>query len=174
MPAVVALVAAPVNAPTNVVDVTLVRPATVVTVEPRVNAVLPNVTLAFANLACANVPVETLLAFNAVSADPLPVNTPVLAVKAGAVTVPFTDNALETLLNVNALLEPALPSLLKMTSVFEPVTAKLPDILPTTLAKTKAALILPLALIVPLPNTVLAVALPTVNPVNVPTLVMLG
>ena len=46
-----AVVAAPVNAPTNVVDVTLVRPATVVTVAPSVNAVLPNVTLAFASLA---------------------------------------------------------------------------------------------------------------------------
>ena len=46
-----AVVAAPLNEPTNVVDVTLDKPATVVTVEPRVNAVLPNVTLAFANLA---------------------------------------------------------------------------------------------------------------------------
>ena len=44
-------VASPVNAPTNVVLVTLVNPATVVTVEPKVNAVLPNVTSAFASLA---------------------------------------------------------------------------------------------------------------------------
>ena len=69
-----AVVAAPVNAPTNVVDVTLDRPATVVTVEPRVNAVLPNVTLAFASLACANVPLETLLAFSVVKLAPLPAN----------------------------------------------------------------------------------------------------
>ena len=46
-----AVVAAPVNAPTNVVLVTLVNPATVVTVLPKVNAVLPNVTLALASLA---------------------------------------------------------------------------------------------------------------------------
>ena len=51
VPAVVALDAAPVNAPTNVVLVTLVNPATVVTVLPNVNAVLPNVTDALANLA---------------------------------------------------------------------------------------------------------------------------
>jgi hypothetical protein len=67
-----AVVAAPLNEPTNVVDVTLDNPATVVTVEPSVNAVLPNVTLAFANLACASVPLEILLAFSAVSDEPLP------------------------------------------------------------------------------------------------------
>jgi hypothetical protein len=49
--AVVALVAAPVNEPTNVVLVTLVRPATVVTVAPSVSAVDPNVTAALANRA---------------------------------------------------------------------------------------------------------------------------
>jgi hypothetical protein len=38
------------------------------------------------------VPLETLLAFNAVKALPLPVNTPVLAVIFTAVTVPFTPN----------------------------------------------------------------------------------
>ena len=72
VPAVVAL---PVNAPTNVVLVTLVNPATVVIVEPKVNAVLPNVTLALASLACASVPEETLLAFNAVNELPLPEKT---------------------------------------------------------------------------------------------------
>ena len=46
-----AVVAAPVKAPTNVVDVTLVSPATVVTVAPRVSAVDPSVTAALANLA---------------------------------------------------------------------------------------------------------------------------
>ena len=85
-----AVVAAPVNAPTNVVDVTLDKPATVVTVEPKVNAVLPNTTFEFANLACANVPLETLLAFNAVSAEPLPVKIPVFAVILAAVTLPLT------------------------------------------------------------------------------------
>jgi hypothetical protein len=52
--------------------------------------VLPNTTFEFASLACASVPVETLLAFSAVSAEPLPVKIPVLAVKAEAVTVPLT------------------------------------------------------------------------------------
>ena len=92
VPAVVALVAAPVKAPTNEVLVTLVSPATVVTVEPKVNAVLPNVTLALASLACANVPDETLLAFNAVNELPFPVKTPVLAVNAAPVVVPTTFN----------------------------------------------------------------------------------
>jgi hypothetical protein len=53
-----AVVAAPVNAPTNVVDVTLVKPATVVTVVPSVSAVLPKVTAALAKRACAKVPLE--------------------------------------------------------------------------------------------------------------------
>ena len=93
--------------------------------------------------------------------------------KLSPVMLPITDRALVALSNVNALLEPALPSLLKITSLFEPVTAKLPEILPITLPKKKAAVILPLALIVPLPNTVFEVALPTVNPVSVPTDVIL-
>ena len=46
-----AVVAAPVSAPTNVVLVTLVRPATVVTVEPNVSAVDPSVTAALASRA---------------------------------------------------------------------------------------------------------------------------
>ena len=48
---VAAVVAAPVKAPTNVVDVTLVKPATVVTVAPRVSAVEPRVTAALASRA---------------------------------------------------------------------------------------------------------------------------
>jgi len=174
--ALVADVAAPVNAPTNVVAVTLVRPAIVVVVVPNVRVVLPNITFEFANLACANVPLEILFALSAVNALPLPVNTPVLAVNAGAVIVPFTDRALETLLNENPLLDPALPSLLKITSPFEPVTAKLPEILPTTLAKTKGAVMLPAELIVP-PTTRLPVTLalpPTVRVVSVPVLVIFG
>ncbi len=72
VPAVVALVAAPVNAPTKVVDVTLDKPATVVVVPPNVKVVLPNVIVLFASLACANVPLEILVAFNADIDDPLP------------------------------------------------------------------------------------------------------
>ena len=51
VPAVVADVAAPVSAPTNVVLVTLVSPATVVTVLPNVSAVLPSVVAALASRA---------------------------------------------------------------------------------------------------------------------------
>ena len=46
-----AVVAAPVKAPTNVVLVTLLNPATVVTVAPSVRAVLPNVTAELASRA---------------------------------------------------------------------------------------------------------------------------
>jgi hypothetical protein len=82
--------AAPVNAPTNVVDVTLDNPATVVTVLPNVNVVLPNVTDELANLAWANVPDEILLASNAVRLLPLPLNIPEFAVMLTPVIVPFT------------------------------------------------------------------------------------
>jgi hypothetical protein len=51
VPAVVADVAAPVSAPTNVVLVTLVSPATVVTVLPNVSAVLPSVVAELASRA---------------------------------------------------------------------------------------------------------------------------
>ena len=44
-----------------------------------------------ASLACANVPVEMLLAFSEVNPLPLPVKIPVLAVKLTAVAVPFTS-----------------------------------------------------------------------------------
>ena len=47
---VAAVVAAPLNAPTNVVLVTLDKPAIVVTVSPKVSVVLPKVTDEFANL----------------------------------------------------------------------------------------------------------------------------
>ena len=88
-----AVVAAPDRVPTKFVEVTLDKPATVVTVLPNVSVVLPNVTLAFASLACASVPVEMLLAFNAVSAEPLPltlVNTPDVALMFPAATFPVT------------------------------------------------------------------------------------
>jgi hypothetical protein len=67
-----AVVAAPVNAPTNVVDVTLDSPAIVVVVVPNARVVLPNITFEFANLACASVPLAILDAFIPVIDDPLP------------------------------------------------------------------------------------------------------
>ena len=76
--AVVALVAAPVNAPTNVVEVTLVNPATVVTVEPNVSAVLPSVTYALANLACASVPELMLVALIEVTLAPDPLSVAIM------------------------------------------------------------------------------------------------
>jgi len=60
----------------------------VIVPEPPNATVCPlNVTLALANLACASVPELILLAFNELNPLPLPENTPVLAVKAAAVTV---------------------------------------------------------------------------------------
>ena len=91
---VAAVVAAPVSAPTNVVDVTLLRPATVVTVAPNVSVVLPNVIAELANLACANVPELILVALIDVTLAPDPFNVPtkfpdvVLPVTAKLVSVP--------------------------------------------------------------------------------------
>jgi hypothetical protein len=89
-----AVVAAPVNVPTNVVDVTLLNPATVVTVVPNVSAVLPNVTAALAKRAWASVPELILVALMLVTLAPEPFNVPtklpdvVLPVTANAVNVP--------------------------------------------------------------------------------------
>jgi hypothetical protein len=89
-----AVVAAPVNAPTNVVLVTLDSPATVVTVAPKVSAVLPNVTAALANLACARVPELIFVALMLVTLAPEPFNVPtklpleVLPVTAKLLNVP--------------------------------------------------------------------------------------
>ena len=89
-----AVVAAPVNAPTNVVLVTLVRPATVVTVAPSVSAVEPKVTAALASRACASVPVEMLVAEIELTLAPDPCSVPiklplvVLPVTAKLVSVP--------------------------------------------------------------------------------------
>ena len=118
VPAVVALpavVAAPVNEPTNVVLVTLVSPATVVTVEPKVNAVLPNVTLALASLTCANVPEETLLAFNAVNELPLPEKTPFAA------TLPSTCNVAPS---HDAVYPIAAPARIPINSILDPLFAE--------------------------------------------------
>jgi KUP system potassium uptake protein len=85
-----AVVAAPVNAPTNVVEVTLVSPATVVTVAPRVSAVLPSVTAALAKRACVKVPVEMLVALIDVTLAPDPCSVPT---KLPLVVLPVTANA---------------------------------------------------------------------------------
>lgn len=82
-----AVVAAPVNAPTNVVDVTLDSPATVVTVAPKVNAVLPSVTAALASLAWTSVPELMLLALILVTFAPEPLSVPT---KLPAVAFPVT------------------------------------------------------------------------------------
>ena len=82
-----AVVAAPVSAPTNDVLVTLARPATVVTVVPRVNAVLPNVTAVLANLAWASVPVEIFVALILLTFAPDPFRVPT---KLPPVTLPVT------------------------------------------------------------------------------------
>ena len=52
--------------------------------------------------------------------------------------------------------------------------ATAPDTLPPAIELNPLPLpvITPVVVIVPFPNTVLAVALPTVNPVNIPTLVI--
>ena len=89
-----AVVAAPVNVPTNVVLVTLLKPVIVVTVVPRVNVVLPKVTAALANLVCAKVPELMLLALMLVMLAPDPLSVPtklpevILPVTASAVNVP--------------------------------------------------------------------------------------
>ena len=62
----------------------------------------------------------------AVRAAPLPI-------KLVADTFPETVNTLEEVLNEKALLAPALPALLKITSPFEPGTTMLPEMLPCTL-----------------------------------------
>jgi hypothetical protein len=86
-----AVVAAPVRAPTNVVLVTLVNPATVVTVAPRVSAVEPNVTAALAKRACASVPELILVALIAVTLAPDPFSVPI---KLPDVVLPVTARAL--------------------------------------------------------------------------------
>ena len=64
--------------------------AVIVADPPNVTDVPLIVAPAFANLACANVPVDMLLAFNAVKLLPLPENTPVFAVIFAAVILPLT------------------------------------------------------------------------------------
>jgi hypothetical protein len=169
---VAAVVAAPVNAPTNVVDVTLVNPATVVTVDPSVSAVLPNVTVALAKRACANVPVEMLLAFSAVSAEPFPdtlVKSPFVPLTRVPltlpdVTFPVTDNdpnvPTEVIFVCAAVV--SVPTILvpdKLPLVMLPVTAKLPNV-PTDVMLVCAAVVNVPTILVPdkLPPLMLPVA----------------
>jgi hypothetical protein len=118
-----AVVAAPVNAPTNVVDVTLVNPAMVVVVVPRASVVLPKTTLALANLACATVPVSKLLALSDVNARPLPNKLP-------PVMLPVAD--------IN-------PPVIKLPPVTLPVTLTAPGTFTPVLVKT-AVLAIPATL----------------------------
>ena len=91
--------------------------------------------------------------------------------------LPTIVTKLLVLLNVNAVLVLALPASLNTTPVLEPGITMLPLILPTTLPIKLAAVILPVAVRVPLPlvlNVTLADPFPTIKPVNVPVLVMFG
>jgi len=91
--------------------------------------------------------------------------------------LPVILTTLLTLSKVNAVLEFALPASLNTTLVLEPGITTLPEMLPEMLPMKFAAVILPVALKLPLPSLLyvtFAVALPTTNPVNVPTLVILG
>jgi hypothetical protein len=111
VPAVVALVAAPLNAPTKVVAVILALPKLALMLVLNTALELPllldvvnvgytvvevlvfcnNADALVADVALETVPV-TLAPAIALKPLPLPVNTPVLAVNATAVTVPFTPS----------------------------------------------------------------------------------
>ena len=168
--------AAPVNAPTNVVDVTLVKPATVVTVAPSVSAVLPKVTAALANLACANVPLEMFDALIAVTLAADPLSAPM---KFAADTLPVTAKLLsvptEVILGCAAVVTvPAVVAEVALATV--PVT--LPpgiDVSPAPDPLNCDPVIWPVALtnppVIKLPDVVLPV---TAKLLSVPTLVILG
>ena len=98
-------------------------------------------------------------------------------IKLATFALPAIVTKLLVLSNVNAVLELALPPSLNTTPVLEPGITILPEILPTTLPIKLFAVILPVAVRVPLPlvlNVTLADPFPTIKPVNVPVLVMLG
>ena len=122
-----AVVAAPVSAPTNVVDVTLDNPATVVVVEPKASVVEPRVSAELARRSCASVPLDILVALilETLAPDPLSVPTKLPAVALPVtvkdpalialviVALPSTVNKLATESNVNAGVAAALPCRLK-------------------------------------------------------------
>ena len=82
----VAVEALPVNAPTKLVEVTLVKPASVVSLLPRAIAVVPIVTLLFASLALAILPANIVLV--TVPESPVVTTVPVVAGKVITVLVP--------------------------------------------------------------------------------------
>ena len=84
-PAVVAVVALPVNAPTNVVDVTLDNPAIVVADDPKLIAVDPTVMLLF--VSCA---------FPIPDSVPPNVIVPVLVIVPPVKVIPLTEPAVAT------------------------------------------------------------------------------
>ena len=94
IPVLVAFVAVPVNAPTNVVDVTDVNPATVVVVDPRDMLVDPSVKELFVNaplgMPVKFVPVNVGVVVNAGIALADPCNTPAEpATAAGTPVAPY-------------------------------------------------------------------------------------
>jgi hypothetical protein len=146
-----AVVAAPVNEPTNVVDVTLVRPATVVVVLPKARVVLPKITFEFANLACASVPLAILFAFIPVIDDPLPEKKPALTKLAPVICELAPDNVIFPLAaNVNPVNEVLTEVMLGCAAVVNVPVSKV--------AVTFPALTVPV----------------TANPTKVPTEVMFG
>ena len=148
--------------------------AVIVPLQPNEIAVPLTVNELLANLACARVPLEILLAFNAVSAEPLPVNIPVLAVNATAVTVLLTPNVVNVPTDVIfgcalVVTVPAVVAAVALATV--PVTFA-----PGIFDKLVALPLKTLAVIVPAATVIFAaLRFPlTSRPVSVPTLVMLG
>ena len=104
-----AVVASPVKAPTNDVLVTLDKPVTVVVVVPSVSVVFPKITLEFANLACARVPFEILLALRLVKLAPLPSNNVALTSATPFILEPVPDIVMSAFAaNVNPVSVPTL------------------------------------------------------------------
>ena len=192
VPAVVAELAAPVNAPTNVVLVTLVKPATVVTVAPKVSAVLPSVTELLLN---APLGIEVNPAPEPLNCDP--VTVPVALIRPAVrilppVTLPAALTCVLTVtrpvpLGARAML--AFEAVVCMSNCAEskiaPDNNKLPPvILPVDTVKLvpvrAAPVIAPVALIRPAVKIFAPVTLPLeliapeFNEVNVPTEVILG
>ena len=115
----------------------------------------------------------------------LPVMLPVAVIKPpvirlAPVTFPVTDTEFDILLNVNAVLELALPASLNTTPVLDPGITILPEILPTTLPMKFGAVTFPVKFAVLPDNCKLIVVLAlvilpvTAKLVSVPTLVIFG
>lgn len=141
VPAVVAVDALPVNAPTNVVEVTDVRPANVVEVEPNAILVDPTVTELFNNFAFAILPANIVF----VTVPVLVVYTPLVTVPALPVTEPVIGFVTVKLANV--------PTLVKLEAV-TPTARVAPVNVPAAAATVPLA---PSAIAVPLTVTELLV-----------------